>query len=94
MQNIKYMSETINHQSVIDKAIELTGSADAYALAVENGLSVTDSLVIGVDLKAVDVVDEQVRAGLESINAIPGTAPFNIAEGSRLFSDELPEEFM
>ncbi|RTY71566.1 hypothetical protein [Flavobacterium sp. LB2P53] len=41
-------SKVYQGQSFLDKVIEMTGSADnAFAMALENNVSITDSLAIG-----------------------------------------------
>ena len=43
-------------QSFLDKVIELTGSVEnAFEMAILNGLSITDNVVIGQELKTTEV---------------------------------------
>jgi translation initiation factor 2 beta subunit (eIF-2beta)/eIF-5 len=43
-------------QSFLDKVLETTGSIDnAFAMAILNGMSITDDVVVGQELKATGV---------------------------------------
>lgn len=45
-------SKVYQGQSFLDKTIELTGSIEnVFAMALENGVSISDNLTIGTDLK-------------------------------------------
>jgi translation initiation factor 2 beta subunit (eIF-2beta)/eIF-5 len=52
MSNIK----VYQGQSFLDKVLETTGSIDnAFAMAILNGMSITDDVVVGQELKATGV---------------------------------------
>lgn len=81
------MSNVLRGQSLINKAIELTGDAEsALALSILNGVSLTDSLLIGSRLKAVEVIDYDV------VDFFQGVKPAN-AVLKEMFVYELPGEF-
>lgn len=45
-------SKVFQGQSFLDKVIELTGSIDnAFAMSLENGVSISNNLIVGTDLK-------------------------------------------
>lgn len=58
------MSNTVQiGQSLLDKAIELTGSVDnAFAISVANGMSVTDDLEVGSEIERVGLIFTSVAA--------------------------------
>lgn len=72
--------KSLNGQSLIDLAIQTAGSAAAaYELAVANGLSVTDDLTPGAELKSVDVFEQKVLTYFVNKNITPATDLSQIA---------------
>lgn len=81
------MSSVLRGQSLINKAIELTGDAEsALALSILNGIPLTDSLIIGSKLKNVEVVDYDV------VDFFKEFKPANSVL-KEMFIYELPGEF-
>ena len=58
------MSSTVQiGQSLLDKAIELTGSVDnAFAVSVANGMAVTDDLEVGSEIERAGLIFTNVAA--------------------------------
>lgn len=75
------VQEVQEHQTIIDMAIQCTGSADAaYDLAVLNGLSLSDDLVPGVDLILPEVVNQDIVSYYTTKAISPATAWLDNAE--------------
>lgn len=61
-------------QCLIDIALQTTGSAEAaFDLAAANGISITDKLAPGIQLKRIDVVDAAVVAYYKANNITPAS---------------------
>jgi hypothetical protein len=69
------MSNTVRQgQSFSDKVVELTGSIEnAFAMSLLNNCSITDSVAIGLDLKASEVTNHRIRDLFDENNK-PATA--------------------
>jgi hypothetical protein len=66
--------KVLNGQSILDIAIQACGSATAaFALAVANGLSVTDDLIPGQDLVVPAVVNSDVVTYYVNNGIVPVT---------------------
>ena len=88
------MVKVLQSQSVIDLAIQTAGSAKAaFALAVANGLSITDDLTAGSDIELVDVVDRDITAYYVNKSLTPATASNVEATEDRFWFPEMPKEF-
>lgn len=78
-------------QSYLDKVMELTGSAEnAFEMAILNGRSITDDVVIGQELKSSAVTRKRVVALFNGFNR-PATDIRNSI--AIQFEYELPGEF-
>lgn len=65
---------TSERQSFFDVAIQRMGSIEsAFALAVKNGLSLTDELAPGYSLELPDVIDKKVADYFKNKNITPAT---------------------
>jgi len=74
-------------QSLLDVALQELGSLEgAYALAVLNGLSLTDSLAAGMMLQLPDVVDKRIVNYYLERNIRPATL-FDPETKQRIFDD-------
>jgi len=72
-------------QSLLDIALQELGSLEgAYALAVLNGLSLTDSLAAGMLLQLPDVVDKRIVNYYSERNIRPATM-FDPVTKQRIF---------
>jgi hypothetical protein len=71
-------SVVYNGQSLLDKAIEITGDFEnAFDLALLNNLSLTDDLAVGSNLKVGAITNSSVVSFFDTINQ-PATALSNI----------------
>lgn len=87
------MNKVLPGQNIVDKAIELTGDASgAFALALANGLSLTDKLVPGTVLKTVGVRKSRMKLELDRRKVNPATASTYTHEPDRIFREEFFEE--
>jgi len=74
-------------QSLLDIALQELGSLEGtYALAVLNGLSLTDSLAAGMLLQLPDVVDKRIVNYYSERNIRPATL-FDPETKQRIFDD-------
>lgn len=89
------MSKTIQpNQNIIDKAIEMAGDAgQAFKLALENEVSVTDDVAPGVELKPVEAVNDQLQQEITRRNITPATNAHESNEFDRIFSEEFDLQF-
>ena len=74
------MVKVLSRQSVFDLAIQVSGSAEsAFELAMLNGLSVTDSLTVGSDLIAPEIINRIVH-NFYTVNQIKPATDYTINE--------------
>jgi len=76
-----------NNQSLLDIALQVSGSAeDAFNLASENGLSITDNLTVGQALRFTETPSNRRVVDYYQSNSIfPATATTDIAELNGIF---------
>ena len=68
------MVRAISNQSVFDLAVQTSGSAEsAFAFALRNGLSVTDTLTPGQQLTTVDIMNIDIANYYNARNLKPAT---------------------
>ena len=81
------MITILHNQSLLDLAVQHTGTAEnAFALAVVNGLSLTDDLPAGAEIKLPDSVnkDSDVLNYYSAKRLQPATAVIMLPEEERL----------
>lgn len=87
--------EVLDRQSLIDIALQVYGSIEGvFTLAVENGLSVTDSLTSGqvLDYSPENIIDKRVTQQYKIQNIRPATA-FGYDLETRVFDDTFDTTF-
>ena len=87
--------KALQGQSIIDIAIQELGSAEgAFALAVMNGISITDDLTPGQELALPAVVNKSIASYYQNKGIQPASAySEKTNEVTRVFFEELPIEF-
>lgn len=67
--------DVAEYQTLFDVAIQECGSIEAaYSFALLNNLSITDTMLAGVKLKGVDVIDRKIKTYYKSKGIYPATA--------------------
>lgn len=87
--------EVLEGQSLIDIALQVYGSIEGvFTLAMENGLSVTDSLQSGqsLDYSPENIIDKRVTQQYKVQNIRPATA-FTSDLDRRIFDDSFDTTF-
>jgi hypothetical protein len=75
--------KVLNSQSLFDVAIQYAGAPEAvFDIASRNGISITDELAAGAELKVADVINKNVENYYFNRKLLPATG----------IADELPEE--
>ena len=81
------------NQNIFDVALQKTGSVSAaFDLAVLNGLSVTDDLTPGTELKLLDVTNKDIVDYYKNRGLVPATRIEDF-ELDRVFGNEFAFEF-
>ncbi len=82
------MVQASDRQSLFDVAVERLGSAEAaFALALKNGLSITDALTPGQTILLADVADADVSGYFTSRAIRPATAKAETTGGGELVNE-------
>lgn len=83
-----------NNQSLLDIAIQTSGSAeDAFDLALENDLSLTEHLTAGQNLTAIPVSNRRVVDFYVNNSIFPATATDEDDERIGIFDETFDETF-
>ena len=87
------MITALHNQTLFDLAVKTAGSAEAaYRLAVENGFSVTDDLIAGLELKEIEVANRAIFNYYSERSLNPATGGDLEIEIKRVFFKEAPQE--
>ncbi len=84
-----------DNQSLFDMAVQIAGNVEAaFDLALINGLSITDDLAIGSELKKVEAIKKDITNYYINRNVIPATATTEIDLSThRIFDNTFDNTF-